>query len=116
MRREEFAYALMQTQHSAQRLAERGYTPDQVYETARDGDIYPNPGNPGTHVFKLDSIAHANMRRRIVAASNPPKLVTVLPREPKEQAPAPKQAPKTTKKNQREQRAKKRARSRGEES
>ena len=107
----------MQTQHSAQRLAERGYTPEQVYETARDGDVYPNPGRPGTNIFKYDSTGHPGTRRRVVARTSPPALITVLPREPKE-APAekPKQAPKSTKKNKREQLAKKRARSGGQQS
>lgn len=106
----------MQSRHSAERLAERGYTPEQVYETARDGDEYPNRAQPGTSIFKYDSTGHPGTRRRVVANVDPPTLITVLPREPKETPQAPKQAPKNTKKNQREQLAKKRARSRGEQS
>ena len=107
----------MQSRHSAERLAERGYTPEQVYETARDGDEYPNRSQPGTSIFKYDSTGHPGTRRRVVASVDPPTLITVLPREPKEQpVDKPKQAPKSTKKNKREQLAKKRARSRGEQS
>lgn len=116
MRRQEFADALMQTQHSSQRLRERDYSPEQVYETARHGDEYPNPSRPGTSIFEYDSNGRPNMRRRIVAQVNPPSLITVLPRKPKEQAPAPKPRPTSTKKNQREQKAKKRARSGGQQS
>ena len=106
----------MQTQHSAQRLRERGYTPEQVYETAQYGDEYPNRDRPGTSVFEYDSNGHPNMRRRIVARVNPPSLITVLPRKPKpEPETAPKNKPTATKKNQREQKAKKRARSGGQQ-
>ena len=116
MRRQAFAEALMQSRHSAERLAERGYTPEQVYETARDGDEYPNRSRPGTSIFKYDSTGHPGTRRRVVASVDPPTLITVLPREPKETASAPTQAPKSTKKNKREQLAKKRARSSGQQS
>lgn len=116
MRRQEFAAALMQTQHSAQRLRERGYTPEQVYETAQYGDEYPNRSRPGTSVFEFDSNGHPNMRRRIVAQVDPPSLITVLPRKPKDPpATAPKARPTDTKKKQREQKAKKRARSSGQQ-
>lgn len=113
MRRIEFADALMQSRHSAERLAERDYTPKQVYETARDGDEYPNRSQPGTSIFKYDSTGHPGTRRRVVAKVDPPTLITVLPREPKETVEAPKQAPKATKKNKKAQLAKKRARSAG---
>ena len=116
MRRQEFADALLQTQHSAQRLQEREYTPEQVYETAKYGDEYPNRSRPGTSVFEFDSNGHPNTRRRIVAQVDPPHLITVLPRKPKDQPSAPKKAPTSTKKNQREQKAKKRARSGGQQS
>ena len=103
----------MQTQHSAQRLAERGYTPAQVYETARDGDAYPNPGRPGSNIFKLNSIGHPGTRRRVVAQANPPALITVLPREPVEPGATVKKAPSNSAKKKKEQLAKKRARSAG---
>jgi hypothetical protein len=104
----------MQGQHAAQRIAERDYTPEQVYETAEKGDIYPDTkGRATVRVFKYDSIGHPGTRRRIVANTDPPQLITVLPREEKPVIEKTKQKPSNTKQKKREQLAKKRARSSG---
>lgn len=118
-RSQHFTDALQQSVHgSVERAPERGYTMDQIYQTAAYGQEYPNnQGRPDVSIFKLNSIATPGTRRRIVVnVSQPPKVITVLPREPiPDSGPSPqKKAPSNSKKRQKEQLAKKRARSSGQ--
>lgn len=99
------------------REAEREYTPDQVFQTLAWGHEHADPkGDPDVRHFTLDSIAHAQMRRRIVANVVNRTVITTYPREPiAEPAPArPSIAQKAadTKKKQREQKLRKQQRSR----
>lgn len=115
-RSQHFLDALEQSIHgSLERAPERGYTTEQIYQTAAYGQEYPNnQGRPDVSIFKLNSIATPGMRRRIVANVKQPKIITVLPREPIPETTQSKQAPSNTKKRKREQLAKKRARSGGQ--
>jgi hypothetical protein len=114
-----FTDALQQSVHAnAERAQERGYTPEQVYQTAAYGQEYPDPkGDPAVGVFKLNSIATPGTRRKVVINKQIPQFVTVYPREPiPEEAPKRQDREAITKKRQKEQLARKRARSRGEQS
>lgn len=114
-----FTDALKQSVHAnAERARERGYTPDQVYQTAAYGQEYPDPkGEPNVGVFKLNSIATPGTRRRVVINKQIPQFITVYPREPiPESAPKKPNRAANTKKKQKEQLAKKRARTSGQQS
>lgn len=107
-----------QTGHAGRdRMRERGYTPEQVYQTLAYGQERVNTGpsaQPGTSLFTLNSIDTPGTRRRVVADSREGRIATVLPREeiPQETVKE-KAAPKSTKSKKKEQLAKKRARSAG---
>lgn len=109
------AYELITTAHGHDRMQQRGYTPEQVLQTYVYGHEQPDPkAKPDVSHYVLNSIAHAQMRRRVVVDNAAGEIPTVYPREPIPQStPTPAQPPKSTKAKQKAQKAKKRARSIG---
>lgn len=100
------------SKHIDQRFAERGYTLPQVLQTYAYGHQIPDPaGEAGVSHYYLNSIDHANLRRRIVVHDAQHFIKTTLPREEiPEPEVKPAAKPSTTKSRRREQLAKKRLR------
>lgn len=118
-RTQAFTDALMQTRHGGvERARERGYSNEQVYQTAAWGQEYPdNNGRADISIFKLNSTNTPGTRRRIVVDKARPAIVTVLPREeiPEPSKPRKTNSAAATKKKKKEQLAKKRARTNGQQ-
>lgn len=108
------AYRLVTTQHANKRMQEREYTAPQVLQTFVHGQEQQDPrGNPDVSHYVLNSIAHAQTRRRVVVDNAAEELLTVYPREDVSPPQTPSTTPKHTKANQKAQKAKKRARTNG---
>lgn len=107
------ALDLVTTQHAEKRKRERGYSSEQVLQTYVHGHQLPDPRmEPGVSHYVINSIAHAQMRRRIVVDNTGGEILTVYPREPENAPePQPKSPPSNTKSKKKQQLAKKRARS-----
>jgi hypothetical protein len=106
------ALDLVTTQHAEKRKRERGYSSEQVLQTYVHGHELPDPRmEPGVSHFVLNSVAHAQMRRRVVVDNTGGEILTVYPREPDAVTETPKAPPSNTKSKKKQQLAKKRARS-----
>ena len=112
-RSKERALDLVTTQHAHKRKRERDYSTEQVLQTYVSGHQQQDPRNvPGVSHYVLNSIAHAQMRRRIVVDNTGGEILTVYPREPENAPPPQPKAPvSNTKSKKKQQLAKKRARS-----
>lgn len=105
--------------HTRDRMAERDFTPEQIFQTYIYGNREPDrAGEPGVNHYVLNSIGHPGTRRRLVVNDNAMITKTIHPREeiPKSNpGPRPPKAqPSSTAARKKAQLAKKRARSRGD--